>query len=665
MTAEHPPLAWLVLLPLCGTLVNGLLGSRLPRRWVGVVGVAAVLASFGLALRATLLLAETPSLVLTTTLYTWLSAGDLEVPVRFVFDSLSSVLVLVVTGVGSLIHLYSVGYMARDPGYARYFAYLNLFTFSMLVLVLASSLPLLFVGWEGVGLCSYLLIGFAYSDRAKAAAGMKAFVVNRIGDVGLLLGMLVLYRVFGTLELADLQWAPLKPAARAGYVTVIGLLLFLGAVGKSAQLPLHVWLPDAMAGPTPVSALIHAATMVTAGVYLVCRMHYLYIQTPVAMAVIATVGAVTALVAATVALTQRDIKGVLAWSTVSQLGYMFLAAGVGAFSVAIFHLVTHAFFKAALFLGAGSVIHALAHAQTDAGVEGDPQDVRRMGGLWSPLRLTALPFLAGGLALAGFPLTAGFLSKDEVLWSALTVFPMKASGWLPQVPPVLCAVGVVAALLTALYAGRLLLLIFSGRCRAGDEVCRHVHESPASMTAPLVVLGLLSLGGGVLGLPHLLADPTGLPLELLRDWINWEVGESQARVSVRAMPLPWHGAWMAGTGALSLLGLGLAVVLWGRGRSRLPARIAGALGAAHRLVADGYRLDALYDRLVVRPLLAVSDRLLRRVVDEGLIDTVLVGLPGLVARSTGRLLRQGQTGNAQWYATVLLLGVALLLAYCL
>ena len=663
MELTAPDLRWIVLLPLLGAAFNGLIGKRVPRTWVSVVGVCAPAFAFVITLEAFLRLkALPPGTVLSDELYTWIAVGGLTVPVKFDFDALSAVMALVVTGVGSLIHLYSVGYMASDPGYHRYFAYLNLFMFAMLTLVLGSSLPILFVGWEGVGLCSYLLIGFWFSDRAKAAAGMKAFVVNRIGDFGFLIALFLLFRQFGTLDIAGLAAADIAGAPSA-VITIACLMLFVGACGKSAQIPLYTWLPDAMAGPTPVSALIHAATMVTAGVYMVCRLGFLYVNAPVAMAVVASVGALTALFAATIGLTQNDIKKVLAYSTVSQLGFMFIAAGVGAFSAAIFHLVTHAFFKACLFLGSGSVIHAMDHAQRDAGVHGDPQDIRRMGGLGRAMPLTALTFGASTIAIAGFPLTAGFFSKDEILWRAFSNAHPGAPEALSWLPVALYGVGLLAALLTAIYMGRCFLLTFSGRCRT-EELEGKVHESPLSMTLPLLVLGFLALAAGFLGVPHTFGEHT--PLHMVNHidtWLAPILGGAASAVSLRPgveAGWEWGLTWLsAGVG---VGGLALAFALWFRGRSELPARVAAGLGGVYRLVLHKYRIDELYDRVIVRPLIVGSEWVLHKLVDRLIIDTLLLGIPVQLVKGTGALLRRIQSGNVQWYATVITLGLAAIVA---
>ncbi|MEO8509055.1 MAG: NADH-quinone oxidoreductase subunit L [Betaproteobacteria bacterium] len=468
-----PLLAWIIVLPLLGFLANGLAGDRFGHRFVTVVGCGLPIVAFGLAIECFLDLAAGGSVPLVHTVYTWADFSGRTFDVAFYFDALSAVMTLIVTGVGSLIHVYSTGYMKEDKSYARYFAYLNLFLFFMLLLVLGRSLLVLFVGWEGVGLASYLLIGFWFEDADKARAGKKAFVTNRIGDAGFLLGMFAIYFAVGTLDMDRINAAFMTGPPPAVSASVIGILLFIGATGKSAQIPLHVWLPDAMAGPTPVSALIHAATMVTAGVYLVARMSGIYMHAEAASQVIAVVGVLTAFFAATVAIAQYDIKKVLAYSTISQLGLMFVALGVGAYGVAIFHVMTHAFFKACLFLGAGSVIHAL----------GGEQDVRRMGGLARRIPVTFVTFAVATAAIAGIPPLAGFFSKDEILWFA---FASSRGG-----SPLLWGMAAASALLTAFYMFRLLWLTFFGASRMTPEVEHHVHESPWSMTGVLVVLAVL------------------------------------------------------------------------------------------------------------------------------------------------------------------------------
>ncbi len=482
--AAYDLLRWIPLIPLLGSVINVFFGQALGRKNAAVLGCAAVGASFAIAFYVFMQLP--PAGIFRDIVYNWIESGSFKVNLSLQVDALTAVMLLIVTGIGFLIHVYSLGYMGHDEGMVRFFIYLNLFIFFMLVLVMADNLLLLFVGWEGVGLCSYLLIGFWYDDPNNTIAGNKAFIVNRIGDFGFILGIFLLVTELGrqgiwTLDFAELQKhvKMMNPAT----IALITLLLFIGATGKSAQIPLFVWLPDAMAGPTPVSALIHAATMVTAGVYMTARLHFLFALAPATLSLIALIGAATAFFAATIALTQNDIKKVLAYSTVSQLGYMFLAVGMGAFSAAIFHLFTHAFFKACLFLGSGSVIHAL----------GGEQDMRKMGGLKAHMPKTYWTYVVATLAIAGAPLTAGFFSKDLILWQAFS-----------HGAYVLWGIGVVTAGMTAFYMFRQLFMVFHGECRADDHAKAHLHESPASMTLPLIILAAGSIFTGWLGAPEYL-----------------------------------------------------------------------------------------------------------------------------------------------------------------
>lgn len=616
-----PWLGLIVALPLLGFALNGALGQRLGKRFVTAVGCGLPIAAALIAARCFLALLDTGTPV-SETAFTWAVVGGYAFEVSFWFDRLSAVMALVVTGVGSLIHVYSTGYMRDDESYARYFAYLNLFLFFMLLLVLGRSMLVLFAGWEGVGLTSYLLIGFWFDDPAKAKAGKKAFITNRVGDAAFLAGMFLLYGGLGTLDMVRINEAFLAGPVPAVSATLVGLLLFAGATGKSAQIPLHVWLPDAMAGPTPVSALIHAATMVTAGVYMVARLSGVYLQAPEASQVIAVVGAATALFAATIAIAQTDIKKVLAYSTISQLGFMFLALGVGAYGFAVFHLMTHAFFKACLFLGAGSVIHAL----------GGEQDIRKMGGLWRKIPVTFVTFAVATAAIAGIPGLAGFFSKDEIL---LFAFGSSAGG-----APYLWGIGAVTALLTALYMFRLLWLTFFGAPRMPPEVEHHVHESPLSMTGVLVVLALLSVGGGYLHVPQFLAPV--LPIPALT-----EAGEHAER------------ALMGISIAIALAGLALAWFFFSKGAARAQAA-QRALSPLHKLLADKWYVDELYELVVIRPLHAISDRLFLRVGDRILFDGSLHGLAAL-ARHGARLLCRVQTGSLHLYALLVLFGGAALL----
>ncbi|MBS0001830.1 MAG: NADH-quinone oxidoreductase subunit L [Thioalkalivibrio sp.] len=617
-------LTLLVLLPLAGFLLNGLLGGRLGTVFVNGVGVGLPFLAFGVALWAWRSLEAGGGAPIVETVFTWAVIGEYSFEIAFYLDRLSAVMALIVTGVGALIHLYSVGYMKGDEGYARYFAYLNLFLFFMLLLVLGRSLLVLFVGWEGVGLASYLLIGFWFQDVAKARAGRKAFITNRVGDAGFLLGMFLVFTFAGTLEMDRINEAFAAGLVPAGVATAAGILLFIGATGKSAQIPLHVWLPDAMAGPTPVSALIHAATMVTAGVYLVARLSGVYLEAPVASTLIAVIGVLTAFLAATVALVQSDLKKVLAYSTISQLGFMFLALGVGAYGVAVFHLFTHAFFKAALFLGAGSVIHAL----------NGEQDIRRMGGLARRIPWTFGTFAIATAAIAGLPPLAGFFSKDEILWFAL------ASGeggslWL-------WALGSLTALLTALYMFRLLWLVFLGRSRMQPETERHVHESPITMTGVLVVLAALSVVAGWLGLPHYLE--TLLPLPALR---------------FDSALLHWGQIVFAVV--LALLGLAAAAWLY-RDGGRPADELWNRFRRLHRVLAGKYFVDELYDRVLQRPWRWVSDRVFLRLGDRLLIDGSLHGLAAL-ARLGAAAFARVQSGSLHWYAWMTLFGLVAVLIW--
>ena len=634
-------IAWLWVipaLPLAAVLVNLLIGGRLGRRAIGWLACGAVGASFLFALRAVLLLAALPESqrVITETAYHWIKVGDFSVDVAFLLDPLSAVMILVVTGVGFLIHVYSTGYMAHDASFRRFFLYLNLFMFAMLTLVLADNFLLMFVGWEGVGLCSYLLIGFWYERPSAAEAGKKAFIVNRIGDFGFLLGMFILFAFTRTLNFhAMFESAPQAFLSAPGAITLATLFLFLGATGKSAQIPLYVWLPDAMEGPTPVSALIHAATMVTAGVYMVARCHVLFIMAPLSLEVVAVIGAATAFFAATIGLAQNDIKRVLAYSTVSQLGYMFMACGVGAFSAGIFHLMTHAFFKALLFLGAGSVIHAMS----------DEQDLRRMGGLSSRLPWTHATVLIATLAIAGVPPLAGFFSKDEILSSAF------ASGH-----PFIWVTGLLGAVLTAFYMFRLYILCFRGPSRVSHEAEHHLHESPPSMIAPLVALAVLSVVGGWVGLPF---QAGGHAFE------RWLAPVFEGGPALKAHAALHPGIeWLlieVSIGA-ALLGIGMAfrVYLLRPGNATaLAQRFAGV----RELLANKYKVDEFYDAGVVRPL-AAGANWLWKFWDETIVDGA-VNAVGYIFEGGSAVLRLFQTGFVGTYALFLVLGVAALLLHVL
>ncbi len=622
---------YMLLWPLAGWLICGLAGGRLAGRAAGMVASSAVGASFLTALLLLLGHIGTapaqgaaggldPAPGLLVPLFSWLGAGDLWVEASLLVDPLSLVMALVVTGVGFLIHVYSIGYMAEDPNRSRYFAYLNLFILSMLVLVMAGNLLVLFVGWEMVGLCSYLLIGFWFARPAAASAGRKAFVVNRIGDAAFLLGLFAIFTALGTLDI---------PAVREGagglpdgLRTAIALLLFAGATGKSAQIPLHVWLPDAMEGPTPVSALIHAATMVTAGVFLIARLDTLFLGSPVALTVIATVGALTAFYAATVALRQDDLKRVLAYSTISQLGYMFVAMGAMAAALGIFHLVTHAFFKALLFLAAGSVMHAMHEVI----------DVRRLGGLGRQLRWTAGGFIVGALALAGVPPFAGFFSKDLVLEAAFAL-GLSSGNYVPY------ALGLLTAFVTAVYITRAVSLTF---CGTPADPGAHPHESPPLMLWPMAVLALLSVAGGLLG-AHLAGEP------LLRFLESLAAAGAQADA-----PHPPASLLIGISVAVALLGVATGWRLH-RGR-REPA-----LGVLGTFLEQRWYVDAAYEGLLLRPGRAAA-RWLAGTFDLGVIDGAVNGTGRIVAALGGQA-RRLQTGYARHYALGLLIGGVILMGY--
>jgi NADH-quinone oxidoreductase subunit L len=642
---------WLIpILCLAGAIVNLLLGAiRAPKPLVTVVGVGSVGAATVAAYAALIEYLRQPYSEIIERYFTWISAGEITVNASLQLDPLSAVMMAFVTFVGFLIHVYSVGYMHQetDEGYARYFAYLNLFMFAMLLLVLGSNLPVLFVGWEGVGLCSYLLIGYYYEKEWCAAAGSKAFIVNRIGDLGFLLAIFATIAVFGSVEFNEIfASAASHPSEYAGAATIIALLLFVGAIGKSAQIPLYVWLPDAMAGPTPVSALIHAATMVTAGVYIVARCNVFFRLSPTAMIVVGVVGGVTALFAATIGLAQNDIKKVLAYSTVSQLGYMFLAAGVGAFTAAIFHVVTHAFFKACLFLGSGSVIHA----------NSGEQDMRKMGGLREYMPTTYWTFVAATLAIAGFPLFAGFFSKDEILTKTFIAGASNLNGY-GDVYRILWYLAVGGALLTAFYMFRVVYVTFHGSFRGGEEAQHHLHESPKSMTVPLVILGILSAIGGFIGIPGQLFHRPGWNLiENFLHPVILPIGDATHAAAEAANHAPHT---MTVGSELLLVGLSVVVAVvgllialrfyTGDDAFAVPRRLAGRLPFLHKLIFNKYWIDEFYTAVIVKPVdwLAL---ILWRVVDELIIDTIFVNGTAFTVELTGDVLRFLQTGNVRNYA---------------
>jgi NADH-quinone oxidoreductase subunit L len=642
---------WIIpLLPLLGAAINGLsglFGAKWPHKAVNAVAIGSTGLSFLAALECVREFLNFPAaqqaIPWVKEYFTWIAAGTFRAGFDLQIDHLTIVMLLVVTGVGWLIHIYATGYMAHEGGYYRFFSYLNLFMFFMLILVMAANYVLLFVGWEGVGLASYLLIGFYFLKKSASDAGKKAFIVNRIGDFGFMLGMFLLFRTFGSLDFVTVfdkaRELPADSLGQFGILTISCLLLFMGATGKSAQLPLYVWLPDAMEGPTPVSALIHAATMVTAGVYVVARSHILFTHAPTAMLVVAGVGAATAFFAATIGLVQTDIKKILAYSTVSQLGYMFLACGVGAFSAGIFHLMTHAFFKALLFLAAGSVIHAM----------GGEQEVTRMGGLSGKIRWTYLTMLMGTLAIAGAPGFAGFFSKDAILFSAFQHAPGGR---------ILYAVGLVSALMTAFYMFRLIFLTFHGKPRF-DEHHVHVHESPKSMLGPLVVLALLSIVGGWMAAPSFWGGADHFSAFLSPVFGSEAAAEAATAASeAAAHSLEINMAVVAVVTAFA--GFLFAFWLYLR-RPGVADQIAKSAKGAYTTLLNKYYVDELYAAVIIRPLVWISDNVLWRAVDASGIDGAVNGAAS-GATAIGDRLRRAHSGNTRSYAVWVVIGALLILA---
>ncbi|PST84803.1 NADH-quinone oxidoreductase subunit L [Pedobacter yulinensis] len=622
-------LVWLVpLLPLLGFLINGLGRNTLSKTAVGFAGSTVILASFLISLGIFFELGGSALKSHEVFLFDWISAGDLRIPLSFLVDPLSSVMLLIVTGVGFLIHLYSAGYMHEDAGFGKFFSYLNLFVFFMLLLVLGSNYIVMFIGWEGVGLCSYLLIGFWYTNTSYAAAAKKAFVMNRIGDLGFLLGVFLLFQTFGSLEFSKIF--PMAASMVPGEQTLflITLFLFIGACGKSAQLPLFTWLPDAMAGPTPVSALIHAATMVTAGIYMIARSSVLFDLAPLTQNIIAVVGLATALVAALIALTQTDIKKVLAYSTVSQLGYMFLGLGVGAYTGSFFHVITHAFFKALLFLGAGSVIHALHHEQ----------DMRHMGGLKKKLPVTFMTMLVGTIAIAGLPPFSGFFSKDEIL------------AHVYQHSKVMWALGVLGALLTAFYMFRMLYLTFYSSYRGTHHAEEHIHESPKSMTIPLIVLAILAAAGGIINFPAVFGGG-----EWLHHWLSPVVNTHELELD-HSTEYMLMGISVVGV----LVSIAIAYNKYVKGK-HVPVPDAAERPALVKLSYHKFYLDEIYDALIRRPLDALSG-FFYRVVDKKIIDGLINGL-GWSTNEASKGLRLLQSGNVGFYIFMMVFGIIGLLLY--
>ena len=613
------------LFPLIGFLINGFFGKKISKSLSGVIASVSILASFILSVLIFVELNHSENKSHTVNLFSWINSGTLVIPFELLVDPLSSLFLLIITGIGFLIHVYSIGYMSHDEGFARFFTYLNLFVFFMLLLVLGNNYLIMFVGWEGVGLCSYLLIGFWFKNTAYNNAARKAFVMNRIGDLGFLLGIILVFITFGSISYNDVF-------VKAGTVpthiiTCIALLLFVGAMGKSAQLPLYTWLPDAMAGPTPVSALIHAATMVTAGIYMIVRSNIFYSISEVASETVAIVGVITALFAATIGLFQNDIKKILAYSTVSQLGLMFLGLGVGAYSSSVFHVTTHAFFKALLFLGAGSVIHAM----------GGEQDIRKMGGLSGKIKITFATMLIGTVAISGIPPLSGFFSKDEILAHTY------------EHSEVLWLFGQIASMLTAFYMFRLLYLTFYGKFRGTHEQEHHLHESPPSMTFPLIVLAILSVFGGLLGLPEFWHMP------------NWMANNLET-VILRKNPstMPHETEWtLMGIAVLSAIATIYFAYIVYRQKHTIPLKEGDKMPGFQKLVYNKYYVDEFYNAVITKPLDALSVAF-HKFFDLQIIDGIVNGV-GAAVKGIGSGIRLIQQGNIGFYVVSMVIGIVFIM----
>jgi NADH-quinone oxidoreductase subunit L len=632
---------WIIIaLPLAGAAINGLLGKNWPKTVVNAVGIGSVSLAFLSVVEAVREFSQLPAeqIPWIRNYFTWITAGQFKVDFALQVDQLTVVMLLVVTFVGLLVHIYSTGYMAHEDGYYRFFAYLNLFVFFMLILVLAANVVLMFVGWEGVGLCSYLLVGFWFLKQSAISAGKKAFITTRVGDLGFTIGILLTFWTFHTVDFVaifqQLVGRPAEAVAFGGVLTSISLLLFIGAIGKSAQIPLYVWLPDAMEGPTPVSALIHAATMVTAGVYMVARMNPVFSRAPFAMFVVALIGALTAFFAATIGLVQTDIKKVLAYSTVSQLGYMFLGLGVGAYAAGVFHLMTHAFFKGLLFLAAGSVIHAM----------GGDQEMPHMGGLRTKIPITFWTMFIATLAIAGIPGFAGFFSKDEILEAAA-----HSNLWFYWL-------GVIAAGLTSFYMFRLIFLTFFGKPRY-DEHKVHVHESPWSMTVPLICLAILSTCGGWFAAPHFMGGTDYFEKFLHPVFAAYAVNPVVEEAATHVEPMTELLHALTGWPVIVAL-LGLLTAWWFYIKNpETPKNLARSLSGPYTLLLHKYWIDELYNAVIVAPLLWISTNVLWHVIDEGAIDGTVNGIARGLRESGGRV-REIQSGNTRSYATWVVIGAA-------
>lgn len=619
--------ALIPLFPLLGFIINGFFGKKISKNLSGIIASAAVFASFAVSVLVFIDLEEHKEVTShIVPLFSWINSDTLKIPFRFLVDPLSSWFLLIITGIGFLIHIYSMGYMHDDEGFSRFFTYLNLFIFFMLLLVLGNNYLIMFVGWEGVGLCSYLLIGFWFKNTAYNNAAKKAFIMNRVGDLGFLMGIILIFVTFGSISYD--QVFSIASSGNHTTVTIIALLLFIGAMGKSAQLPLYTWLPDAMAGPTPVSALIHAATMVTAGIYMIVRSNVFYSMSEEASHIVAIVGVATALFAATIGLFQNDIKKVLAYSTVSQLGLMFLGLGVGAYSSSVFHVTTHAFFKALLFLGAGSVIHAM----------GGEQDMRKMGGLWKHLPITGKVMAIGTLAISGFPLLSGFFSKDEILAHTY------------EHSPTLWFFGQVTSILTAFYMFRLLFLTFFGKFRGTHDQEHHLHESPKSMTIPLIVLAILSIAGGVLGLPEFWG---------MTNWMHHHLDSIivHKNPSVLNHTKEWILMGLATAAALATIFFAYMVYMK---NNILPEANDSKLTGIKKLIYNKYYIDELYEAIIRKPLDALSE--VFKYIDTKVIDSVVDGV-GTTVTGVSSLVRKVQTGHIGFYIFGMVLGIIAILFY--
>ena len=627
-------LVWLIVLfPLIGFLINGLGRNILPKSVVGFIGSLTILLSFGLSLGVFFELNSSDVKSFTIPLFDWISAGSLSVPFSFLVDPLSALMLLIVTGIGFLIHVYSVGYMHHDAGFNKFFSYLNLFIFFMLLLVLGSNYVIMFIGWEGVGLCSYLLIGFWFTNVSYASAAKKAFVMNRIGDLGFLIAIFVMFATFGSVEFSQIFPQAAKMASGDTMLILITALLFVGAIGKSAQIPLFTWLPDAMAGPTPVSALIHAATMVTAGIYMIARSNILFTLAPETLAVVAFIGIATAIVAALIAVTQTDIKKVLAYSTVSQLGYMFLGLGVGAYTGAFFHVITHAFFKALLFLGAGSVIHAMSNEQ----------DMRNMGSLKSKLPVTFFTMMVGTIAIAGLPPFSGFFSKDEILAHAF------------QHNQFLWVAGVIGAILTAFYMFRMMFLTFYGNYRGTQEQQHHLHESPKSMTIPLIILALLAAVGGFINVPEVLGGG-----HWLANFLSPVFADSASKAEGLTLEHSTEFVLMAVSVGGALAASVFAYFRYVK-KSHIPVADSAPRPALANASYNKFYVDEIYRAVFTRPLDSLSN-FFYRVIDKSGIDGIVNGF-GSGATESSKGFRLLQSGNTGFYIFMMVAGIVALFVY--